>query len=370
MASKPRRLTVCVVAAVALTLTACSQDRAQPPAAPGPLPPPPLGMPVVVRLEIGAPGEIEPGASVQLTATAVKSDGSREDVTTQSIWSALGISPVQVVRTTGVATATHRGEATVQANFSGRTATARIFALPKGTFALKGIVTEQGIGIPDVRVEVVSGVGQGLVIAKTAFDGSYAFYGVAGAVGLHMKKVGYSNGIHQVNVAEHLTRDFELAADRARNDYSGSYTLTITADGSDCSPEFPQEARQRAYTATVAQQGPRVAVRLSDADLVVVNGHGSEFLGLADMTNQIRFMVGDAIWYHYGFSDYGGAFNIAERVSGRAVMFTGVANTTATASRISGRLDGAIIIGVRPVPPFNAVSGCWWGAHQFDMVRR
>jgi hypothetical protein len=125
------------------------------------------------------------------------------------------------------------------------------------------------------------------------------------------------------------------------------------------------------YTARVAQQGPRLAVSLSDADLIVVGGHGNEFHGLADMTNQIRFFVGDAVWYHYGFDDYGGAFNIAERVSGRAVMFTGVANTTATPSRISGRLAGAIIIGVRPVPPFQPTeSGCWWGAHHFDMVRR
>jgi hypothetical protein len=325
-----------------------------------------------VRLEIGAPVAMEPGESKQLTATAVKSDGSSEDVTGQSIWTALGqASPVQVGRTTGVATATRRGEATVQASFSGRTATARIFALPRGTFALKGNVTEQGIGIPDVKVEVISGVGQGLVVHSTADDGSYAFYGVAGAVQLHIKKAGYSNSIPQINVLEHLTRDFELAAERARNDYSGTYTLTITADGSDCSAEFPQEARQRVYTATVAQQGPRVTVRLSDADLIVVNGHGSEFIGLADMTNQIRFMVGDAVWYHYGFDDYGGAFNIAERVSGRAVMFTGVANTTATAARISGRLIGAIIIGVRPVPPFQPTNaGCWWGAHQFDMARR
>ena len=349
-------------AALALILVSCSKDRpAQPPTSPGP------PAPTTDRIEIVVPAEIAPGESVQLTATAFKSDGSTEDVSRQAAWTS-DSQPVLTVTATGMATAQARGEANVTARLLSKAAAAHVFVLPKGTFALKGVVREQGFAIAGVAITIVSGTGEGLT-TESRVDGSYALYGVAGAVQLHSKKDGYSNGIHQVSVTGHMTRDLDITGDRPRDDYRGTYTLTITAAVTCNWSRFPPEARRRVYTATVAQEGARLAVTLSDADFILFNGRGNGFVGHVDPTGQIALVISDAQWDFYGYYNLGG-FDIVERVSGQAIVFLGIATVTGTPARLSGAFKGWLARPYSEVPPFYGFQAFCGPEHQFEMVRR
>jgi hypothetical protein len=109
------------------------------------MPPVPV-LAALIRVELTAPGSIALGESVQLTATAVGSDGSVENVTTLAQWTSSD-SEVLEISATGVGKAIARGEAVVTVRYSSRSATARTFVLPAGTYPLDGAVTDSSIGI-------------------------------------------------------------------------------------------------------------------------------------------------------------------------------------------------------------------------------
>ncbi|HXG69188.1 MAG TPA: carboxypeptidase-like regulatory domain-containing protein [Gemmatimonadaceae bacterium] len=323
-------------------------------------------MPVTtVRLELIAPAEIAPGESVQLTANAIKSDGSVENVSNTSIWGAATTEIVQV-SSTGLATGKTRGESSVGAQFGGRSAGVRIFVLPRGTFRLSGNVRESGLGIANVTLTVISGVGEGLTTVSRS-DGSYAFYGVSGPVQIHAKKDGYLNGTQRLDVTAHRTYDFDMAAERPRKDYRGTYTLTISASscGSGQST-FPDAARRRVYTANVTQEGARLTVTLSDADLIVTKGRGNSFVGFLDPTDMITFFLSRDSYYYYHFD----GDHIAERFGAGALVVSGIASARGTATGISGTLPGALLIASRQTPPFGPFGSRCIDTHGFEMVRR
>ena len=349
--------------AMVLLLISCSNDRpGQPPISPGP------AAPEIERIEIVVPAEIEPGESVQLTAIAFTSDGFIQDISRQAAWTSDSQSVITVTGT-GMATAQARGEANVTARFLSKAAAAHVFVVPKGTFALKGDVREQGFVIPGVTITVVSGAGAGLT-TESGVDGSYALYGVAGEVRLQLKKDGYANAIHQVSVTGHMSRDLDISGDRPRDDYRGTYTLTITA-GVTCNrwSEFPEAASRRVYTATVTQEGGRLAVTLSDADLVVVNGRGNGFVGYVSPSGQVTFLISDVGLDFYGYYISGG-YDIAERVSGVTILFYGIATLTGAPSRLSGGFKGWLALPYRETPPYQPIRAFCGPEHQFEMVRR
>ena len=315
------------------------------------------------------PPEIEPGVSLQLTATAFKSDGSTEDVSRQAAWTSDAPSALTVTAT-GLATAQARGEVNVTARFLSKAASAHLFVLPKGTFALKGVVREQGFGVEKVAITVLSGTGEGLT-TESSVGGWFALYGVAGEVRLHLKKDGYSNATHQVSVTGHTARDLDIVGEHGREDYRGSYTLTITAGVAACSrwSAFPEEARRRVYTATVTQDGSRLAVTLSDADFIVVNGRGNGFVGHADSNGRVTFFISDADWDFYGYYTVGG-FDIAERLAGQTIVFHGTAILTGTPSRLAGAFNGWLARPTRETPPYQPFQAFCGPDHQFEMVRR
>jgi hypothetical protein len=363
-----RRRLVSVISAAVLVLsfTSCNNNPTSPP--PVPTGQPPTTTVTVVRLELVAPPEIDPGESVQLTANAVKSDGSVENVSSQAQWSPTNSQIVQL-SSTGLATGRNRGEVFVSARFANRFANARIFVLPRGTFRIQGVVNETGFGISGVTVSVISGVGEGLT-TTSGFGGFYALYGVSGAVQIHTKMDGYLNGIHQVNVTAHGTRDLDIVADRARSDYRGNYELTISVT-SPCrfnTAVLPDAAKRRVYTASIVQNGAVLTVTLSGADFVVVNGRGRSFTGFVDVSGGVRFVVGDAFYYYYY---YGGNFDIAERISDFTLLFSGIANVVGTPDRLAGGLEGSIVTSrntARPFSPFLAQ--CHGSVHGFELVRR
>jgi hypothetical protein len=322
-------------------------------------------------MELLAPSEIAPGESVQLTARATKSDGSVEDVTSQVAW--LGGAPgILQISSTGLATGVGRGEAEVVVRIGPPNvphANKRIFIVPKGTFVLGGNIREQGVWIPGVTVLVLSGTGQGL----SSQGGFFRLYGVAGPVQLELRKDGFHTASYQVNVSEHMTRDFEVVSIR-RPDYRGSYTLTLTAS-SDCTGfrNLPEEARRREYIATVSHEGARIAVSLSGADFLTANGRGNGFVGQLVTYERVDFKISDAYWDEYYGTFVPRAFDIAERVGDSTVVFEGFGSAQITDSRFSGSFDGTIGVSRSAVPPFEPfIALCPSGpsSHKFEMVRR
>ena len=233
------------------------------------------------------------------------------------------------------------------------------------TFLISGIIRDSGFGIAGVTVTVTSGIGEGLTTLSGA-TGFYALDGVSGPVQLQVKKEGYRNAIHSVDVTANRRHDFNLEVEQPRTDYGGTYTLTISA-ASPCHfllGTFPEEAKRRVNIANVEQDGGRLTVTLSDADFIVTDGFGNRFSGLTDPTGTMTFEVGE-------FGAFSSRFDIVERFSGGALAVGGTVTATGTPQRIAGALNGSILTSDRtsdPFEPFNA--SCYSETHGFEMVRR
>jgi hypothetical protein len=117
-------------------------------------------------------------------------------------------------------------------------------------------------------------------------------------------------------------------------DYSGVYTLTITARS--CSPGFPDAAKRRVYTARVEQTGANLRVSLSGADFLDDPDspvRGGTFAGAVKPTGEITFWIGarwSTIWDYYGVG-------LEERLSdGTVLVIFGSIEATSTPAGISG----------------------------------
>ena len=283
---------------VLLLYLSCDSDRSSPLPRPGEPPTPPA--PVVVRLEIVGPSEIAPGETVQLIANAIKSDGSVEDVTSQSLFSP-NASPVLELTVRGLATGKANGQVFVNARFGTRNAGKTILVLPTGTFRLSGTIRESGFGIDGVTVSVTSGTGAGLT-TTSGFTGSYVLFGVKGLVRIEMRKNGYLNLVQQLDVTEHRTHDVEIVAERARTDFRGAYTLAIVAGSA-----LAGAVSQPRHGAGIHRQR-RAGRPTPDGDaggcgFIVTNGRGRGFTGFLGVSNDIRFDLGNAFYYYYYYLD-------------------------------------------------------------------
>jgi carboxypeptidase family protein len=262
----------------------------------------------------------------------------------------------------GLVTALKIGEVTLTARFQGRSAAARILAVPDGTFKLTGRVTEGGFPIPEVNVIVIAGLGQG-TSALSAADGSFTLLGVGGRILLQAKKDGYANKIDELTVTASDTHDIEIKADRPRANLAGDYSLTIAAGCSGNSLNaMPESARSRTYEASVTQNGPSLKVVLSGADFRV-----NSFDGGVEPTGDVAFTVGTQGFYYYY---YGLDPGIIERVT--PTMELSVAGHVAARvnpTGISGNLEGSLQITERNGNQFRFVTNCFSNTHQFAMQR-
>jgi hypothetical protein len=165
MANQSWRFRIGPVLVLVLIVASCDKSPTsptQPDRPPGTTNPPAV---TIVRLEVRAPVSIAPEQSVQLIATAVRSDGSMENVTSQAQWSSSDAGLVRV-SPGGLATAMRVGEASVDASYQGPNgtvyATASVVVLVPGTFKVSGLITDSGTAVPHVTVTVLSGFGAGL----------------------------------------------------------------------------------------------------------------------------------------------------------------------------------------------------------------
>jgi hypothetical protein len=146
------------------------------------------------------------------------------------------------------------------------------------------------------------------------------------------------------------------------DDYSGLYTLTITADS--CSPGFPEEAKRRVYTARVEQAGADLWVYLSGADFLPFSG---TFGGAVRPTGEISFTIAPASLWDYGGTD------LQERLSDGTVLWIfGIITASSTPAGISGtisRVDqDSGLGGIYRLPVWPFTGSCY--IDRFEMVPR
>lgn len=363
MRTNLRHIAFMLTVGLGLVVASCDKSPTRPSGQPTGTPAPPAV--TVARIAIIAPASIEPGASAQLTANAIKSDGSVENVTSQAQWSSTNAGVLQV-SSAGIVTAGERGEANLNARYQNRNATAPMMVLPSGTFRLNGQVTDSGFPLEGVTVAVIGGTGEGLT-TLTNTTGAYVFYGVAGQVRLHAKKDGYLNRIDELLVTENRAFGFEMKIDGQRRDLSGTYTLNLAATGCP-STRLPDSVQNRSYAATVQQNGPQLTVRLSGADFIVTSGHGDHFSGFASADGNVTFAIGDAYTYYY----YSGHYDFVERLNPTsALLVSGNVNATSNPTLISGTLNGSILLTQGTTAPFTRFSGqCYSPDHRFEMRRQ
>lgn len=334
---------------VGLCCVACGEGPTNPVFPPG----------TVVRLELTAPREIASGESAALTALAFKTGGTSEDVSNQVQWTAQSAteSAAFTVSGSGILTATGRGRGVVTARFSGLTAEASIFVLPRGTFRLAGKIVESGVGLEDVTVSVISGIGQGLSATTDAL-GNYELYGVAGPVSIRASREGYVASIRQVDVTAHGSLELELAVVRPRDNYSGVYTLTIAGDH--CTADFPEVAKVRVYDARLEHDGRGLRVFLSGGKFWRA---GNAFTGTVSSNGEIRFTIRPVQPWDYD------AFDLMESLPGGPDLIVGgiiVAAPTATGI-VQTHQDDPYVGGFMHL---NLGNGRCGGIGRFELMRR
>ena len=331
---------------VGLALTSCGDGAGTPPVVPT------AGTPL--RVEMSAPDLIPPGQSVQLTAIVFRNDGTSENVTRQAQWTSSNTGIVRVAAD-GMATALISGEVSISVRYQGRNASKRVLAVPAGTFKLNGTVTESGSPVGGVRLAVVSGVGSGLTAATTD-QGSFVLYGVGGVIGIELTKSGYVRKLEELAVNENARHDMTIVAERQRRDLRGTYSLSITADcGSVRRGVLPDAARERTYSAAVAQTGPILMVELA-GDFRL-----KRFGGVVEPNDDVRFKVTNEDFY------YDDLPAIAEVLGpGEELIIGGLVNATAMSTTIEGTLAGYISVSNRVISLFSSCEG----NHRFVMVRQ
>ena len=127
-------------------------------------------------------------------------------------------------------------------------------------------------------------------------------------------------------------------------DYSGVYTLTITAGS--CSAGFPEELKRRVYTARVEQRGASLRVSLPGADFLdILDPFGGAFAGTVTPTGEIAFFLGSSC----------DRVRVSERLSdGTVLMIFGAIDATSSPA------------GIFPTLPL-ARSSAW---ERFIIIRR
>jgi hypothetical protein len=293
-----------------------------------------------VRVELMAPGTLPPGATAQLQLMGTRPDGTTVELTAQARWQSSRADIISV-DSSGRAMAHSAGESSITATSGTRTSTREVIVVPQGTYRLSILVIEAGTTTPgsDVRLEVIDGIGRGLVAAAPV-SGRHSLYGVAGHATIRISGSKYLERLERVLVDDHALISVEMSPAEPQRDVSGDYTLTIAADPA-CRAVLPGELAVRSYTAHVTQAGPEVRVALGGAKFDVRQGRGDRMVGtMADSGSRILFTLGG-----FGGDYYDADFNpdVLEHVFPVGYYLpTGVVVVDVSRSVMSGRFDGTL----------------------------
>ena len=231
----------------------------------------PTTEPVVVAVELSGTLTVAPGATTQLTLTAVKNDGSRSDITSTAQWSAFGSNNVTSLgqgrflgRTVGDSIITGR---------EGRASASReMIVVPDGTYRLNGRVTANEApfnGLAGAQIRARDGQGAGPSAVSDA-DGYYRLYGVGAETDLIVTRAGYLETTQHVRIDKHTAVNIALGLAGPRLAVAGTYTATF--DWSPCPASFRDDLRRRVYSADIAEARGRVFVRFTSPAFAMVNG--------------------------------------------------------------------------------------------------
>jgi hypothetical protein len=157
---------------------------------------------------------------------------------------------------------------------------------------------------------------------------------------------GYQPLVQRLQLAEHVTQNFQLALSGTRLDLAGPYTLAIDVTCA-TSRAIPADLRQRSYAAFLTQSGSTLEVVLTESSRFRVNsaGRGDRFSGRVDAAGATFNLEGfSASYYYYGplspSSEYA---NVVERLSnGTFLVVDGTALTRGSRAGLSGDLWGFV----------------------------
>ena len=369
-----RPLWVCAVVVVAFASMACDESRS--PLTPSP--PPPVGPPAppdslrVTSLIIGGPDTVAPGQQVQLTATAQLTDGSSRNVTDEVEWG--GGNEIVSVSSTGLVSAgAQRGLGHITARYTrlqsvhGHPAFAvrEQYVLPPGTYLLYGSVSDEGVYLNGVRVEITAGSAAGMSVTANGF---FRFYGVEGDTEIRVSKDGYETEARRVQVTGHHTEEFRLRLSQARPTVAGEYQLRIEAAG-ECRANLPTELQSRSYRAVLTQTGPNIRATLGGAKFPndPLLGAGNNFPGTVE-PHQTTFTL-----YGY-YDDFGMGVSppsVLEVIDAPMYLtFYGRVTVTPTAQGYSGAFDGVVaLLRILSVYDYQLQSYCESSRHTFTLIR-
>jgi hypothetical protein len=316
---------------------------------------------------ISGPDTIAPGATAQFTATALQSDGTPRDVTNEASWRSDNES-VLSISSSGTATGRDRGESAIQAAFGGRTATkGDVIVVPVGTYRLRGIIGESGSArtLFRARVEVTSGVGQGL--SATATGNGYGLHGVAGDIELRVSADGYQELRTRAQVTKHDNLSLYLNPNGPRADVTGTYTLSITA-APECRGVLPPEAAARTYRANVVSAGTdSLSVALENSRFFVERSRTfNRFNGFPNPNGASFYLTGPDDFY---YTSYGP--DVVEQISDTTLFtMSGYVVITASPGGFGGTLAGLLEV-VQGTDPgrLQRIASCRSSRHEFVLTR-
>lgn len=316
---------------VGLALISCGDPPTTPSGPPITPPPPPSN---VSNLRIEGPASIPPGETAQFRLIATFFNGTSTDVAAQATWTSSNSSALSFAAG-GLATARARGETHVTARFQGRSSNGvAVFVLEDGTFRLSGRVTESGSGLPEARVEVVSGAGTGLS-ATTSFNGSFALYGVGGAAVIDVTLDGFEKERRSILVTGHSSLNVELRPTVQPTDLRGDWRLMFTASAA-CTTAVPEDAAARSYLVTILQAGTQLQVQPKSPSLVPPSWLQTTGR-VVDRTVTLTLPVDDFYYSFYGIKFY----SIIEVLGpGRILALGGTARGDRVGDVVTGTFDG------------------------------
>jgi hypothetical protein len=202
-----RRLVM--LATVIGMLSGCGSSQPAPTPAPQPVPP------TVTVASISVTGTAPVvGAAAQFSSTATLSNGTTQNVTSQSRWTSSNIS-VATVDSTGVVMGVGAGEADVTATYQSLAGTSHVGIIrpAPSTFSIGGLVTDGTSGgvLPNIYVQATDSAGK-TDATRTGLGGMYSIGGLTqGTALITASAVSYDTATRTVVIAADTRFDFVLA---------------------------------------------------------------------------------------------------------------------------------------------------------------